>query len=98
MRIEFGAGQWGVKGMLSLLLTQMIEFIPHMHYSLKREKKKNPSNILLTLMNLSKDSSEGKCNGFWDDNFLVMFPFRRASEGVEASGKTCCCGFTGEPN
>lgn len=32
------AGQWGVKGMLSLLETQIIEFTLHMHYSLKREK------------------------------------------------------------
>lgn len=34
---EFGAGQWEVKGMLSLLLTQIDEFI-QVRYSLKRGK------------------------------------------------------------
>lgn len=35
---EFGAGQWEVKGMRSLLLTEIAECILYVHYSLKRKK------------------------------------------------------------
>lgn len=63
--------------MLCFLLTQIVEFITHVHHSLKRKER-----IYLPLLNLSKDNSEGKCSAFWDANFKVTSLYSNAIWGV----------------
>lgn len=82
MGSKCGTGQWGVEGMLYHLLTQIIEFILHVHYGPKRGGKKIKATFYFPSLSLGKNDIAGKVNGFQAGNFPVMFPLKMQSQGV----------------